>query len=95
MDNNHQDRAALLLWCSSQDKTPDQVAEAIYCYESKFGLRPNVCILHPAAVLDGEDEIHGLQVSTAPWVLATHVYVGLLNNNGDREHWLGEDKDAL
>ncbi len=79
-----EDGEALMMWLVNKKTFQVSLERGVEYFESKYGLRPNVVIAHPADVVlaDGTvlDAIGNLMVATAPWCLAGHALIGIISS---------------
>jgi len=64
-----------LLWHDSSKRSiEEKLGPAIERYEARFGVRPNVCYLHPETRLDVE-EVAGLALFSSCRLLLNHFWL--------------------
>ena len=68
-----------LLWYDDDAKRPlaDKVRLAALRYEQKFGVQPNLCLVHPGALADKALIVDGITVEGLPSVLSHHFWLGI------------------
>ena len=68
-----------LLWFDDSDRDlHKKVLGAIGCYKKKCGISPNVCYVHPSALVDnGNVQVDGVRVEGKSTVLREHFWVGV------------------
>ena len=75
---------ALMLWLMKHEDLQESVEAGREYFESKYGLRPNVCIINPAdAVVTPDDTMYAIGdmlVATASWCLKGHALIGLASS---------------
>lgn len=69
-----------LLWYDADDKKPiwDKIREAAQRYYEKFGVRPNVAFVNPAALPADSDR--PAQTPALATILPNHVWLGVSDN---------------
>jgi hypothetical protein len=68
-----------MLWFdNSSASLSDKVKKAAAYYEKKYGRAPNLCLVHPSAVIDGHTltEVDGVTVRSYRPVLPGHLWIG-------------------
>ena len=75
---------SLMMWLNDKKKLRDNIDDGIEYFESKYGLKPNVCIIHPDdAEINKTSEVEvikDLLVATTPWCLKGHCLIGIISS---------------
>lgn len=75
---------ALMMWLVNRKEVQESVSAGVRHFESKYGLDPNIVILHPddAKIQEGEtfEVYNDLMVATAPWCLIGHALIGIISS---------------
>lgn len=74
-----------MLWFDSdhQRDVHARIERASAYYQSKYGRKPNLCFIHPAASSDGTPkEVEGLRILTSAMVLPNHFWLGIEKAEG-------------
>lgn len=69
-----------LLWYDGSGKTLDEkVGEAATRYKQKHGRCPDLCLVHPSALGDGQEKakVGGVEVRVGESVLMHHFWIGV------------------
>ena len=79
------ENGALMLWLSTEKKLVNRIDSGVEYFKSKYGLTPNVCIVHPDdAQLSPTETVEmakDLLIATAPWCLRQHCLIGVVSSN--------------
>jgi hypothetical protein len=69
-----------LLWFDDSPRMSlaDKVVDAVRRYEEKFGRSPNVCYVHPSAVVGAQTPSMGVRVVVCSGVQPNHFWVGVV-----------------
>lgn len=65
---------------SEQRELSLKIERAAQYYQSKYGTRPTLCIVHPKW-LDEPTTINGIEVRPKNSVLENHFWLGILDNS--------------
>lgn len=75
-----------MLWFDNSPKTAlsEKVFEAVAYYIKKYGQRPNMCLVNPVMLPEGQIQIDGIMV--LPWRTITpgHLWIGEENDGTDQ-----------
>ena len=67
-----------MLWFdNSQADVQTKIQKAMDYYVKKYGLKPDLCLLHPATLGKAKVEIDGLTVRQYRPVLQGHIWIGI------------------
>ncbi len=68
-----------MLWFDNSDQRDleAKLQRAIAYYESKYGVRPTVCYVHPSFLAGNLKRIAGLELRTSNTILPHHFWLGL------------------
>lgn len=68
-----------MLWYENdKGKTLEKrIAEAVAFYRQKYGLEPNLCMVHNGEAPEGQRWIDGVEVKGSRSVLPNHYWVGV------------------
>lgn len=67
-----------MLWFDDgKDKLEAKVKRAIEYYEKKYERAPNLCVVHPSMLLDGETAVGEVAVKAASAVMPHHFWIGV------------------
>jgi hypothetical protein len=67
-----------MLWFDNDPKVDLQakIARAADYYRKKYGIKPDLCFVHPSMVNEGLPPRNGIEVRTTPLVLPNHLWIG-------------------
>lgn len=67
-----------MLWFDNDPKIDLQakIARAADYYRKKYGIKPDLCFVHPSMVNGGLPARNGIEVRTTPLVLPNHLWIG-------------------
>lgn len=78
------ENGALMMWLVQHKDLMDGIEDGVEYFKSKYGLTPNVCIIHPDDADINEtaeiEVIKDLMVATAPWCLKGHCLIGIISS---------------
>jgi hypothetical protein len=67
-----------MLWFDNTKKNVDEkVKAAISYYQSKYGNRPDQCVVHPSMVSNETTSLAGIEIKTSRSVQPNHFWIGL------------------
>lgn len=67
-----------MLWFDDGgDKLEAKVKRATTYYEKKYERMPNLCVVHPTMIPDGETVVGEVQVKAASAVMPHHFWIGV------------------
>jgi len=68
-----------MLWYDddTKRKLDEKVARAAQYYQTKYGVAPTVCYLHPSMLEDKIGAAGGVQLRSARTVLVNHFWIGV------------------
>lgn len=68
-----------MLWYDddTKRKLDEKVARAAQYYQTKYGVAPTVCYLHPSMLEDKSGAAAGIQLRPMRTVLVNHLWIGL------------------
>ena len=71
-----------MLW---YDNTPNvtlknRIEKAVNYYRKKYHQEPNLCLVHPALLEKGQDEVGELTVRSYGPILPGHLWIGIEDN---------------
>jgi hypothetical protein len=75
-----------MLWFDN-DRKRDLTAKlrrAADYYETKYGRRPTVCVVHPSTLAGPHEDVKGLRLEEANTVLPHHFWLGEEDEAGHR-----------
>jgi hypothetical protein len=69
-----------MLWYDDDPKADlrAKVHRAAEYYQKKYGVRPNLCFVHPSMLNQERLHLNGIEVRTNHRVLRNHLWLGLL-----------------
>jgi len=69
-----------MLWYDDDPKTDlrTKVHRAADYYQKKYGIRPNLCYVHPSMLGQERMQVNEIEVRTNRRVLRNHLWLGLL-----------------
>lgn len=67
-----------MLWFDNDPKLDlsSKIVKAADFYRKKYGIKPDVCFVHPSMVKAGPPSRNGIEVRTNPRVLPNHFWLG-------------------
>jgi hypothetical protein len=68
-----------MLWYDddTKRKLDEKVARAAQYYQTKYGVAPTICYLHPSMLEDKTGAAGGVQLRSARTVLVNHFWIGV------------------
>lgn len=68
-----------MLWFDNSDQRDleAKLQRAIAYYESKYGVHPTVCYVHPSSLTGNLKRVAGLELRTSNMILPHHFWLGL------------------
>lgn len=68
-----------MLWFDNDPKLdlPAKIQRAIEYYQKKYGQKPDLCFVNPAALIDHPPKGSGVEVQTSQMILPNHFWLGM------------------
>ncbi len=72
-----------MLWFDNDPKVdlPTKVSRAAEYYQKKYGLRPDLCYVHPSMLANGLIRGNGIEIRPNRSVLPNHLWIGKLETS--------------
>jgi hypothetical protein len=72
-----------MLWFDdSSSALSDKVARALAHYESKYGRKATLCLVHPETLNGGDGIVRGVELRSARSVMPHHYWIGVEEEAG-------------
>lgn len=72
-----------MLWFDDgEDKLDAKVKRAASYYVKKYDKTPNLCVVHPSMIPDGETAVDEVEVKAASAVMPHHFWIGVHEAEG-------------
>lgn len=67
-----------MLWFDNDPKLDlsSKIIKAADFYRKKYGIKPDVCFVHPSMIKNGAPSRNGIQIHTNTRVLPNHFWLG-------------------
>ena len=67
-----------MLWFDDSDKPlTAKVKRAVSYYQQKYERAPNLCVVHPTMLVDGETSVDTIELKPATAVMPHHYWIGV------------------
>lgn len=84
-----------MLWFDDSDRPiKTKIKRAVTYYEQKYEKQPNLCVVHPSMLADGEQSVNGIAVKEATAVMPHHYWIGVHEGDGAKGRSNGKGKKA-
>jgi hypothetical protein len=67
-----------MLWFDDSDQPlKSKIKRAVTYYQQKYEKQPNLCVVHPTMIPDGETIVEKVEVRPATAVMPHHYWIGI------------------
>jgi hypothetical protein len=84
-----------MLWFDDSDRPfKSKLKRAVTYYQQKYEKQPNLCVVHPSMLADGELSVDGIAVKEANAVMPHHYWIGIHEFKGAKAKKNGKGRKA-
>jgi hypothetical protein len=67
-----------MLWFDDSDQPlSSKIKRAVTYYQEKYEKQPNLCVVHPTMIPEGETKVEEVEVRQATAVMPHHYWIGI------------------
>lgn len=67
-----------MLWFDDSDRPlQSKIKRAVDYYQEKYEMTPNLCVVHPTMIPEGETSVESVLVKQATAVMPHHYWIGI------------------